>query len=475
MRRIITIIVAVILLAGLAYLLIPKPPVVDAVEAFRGDLDAELSTTGIVEADLSDVAPRIVAPVAKLLVQENQTVRRGQVIALLDRSELLAHVDEATAAVSAAREDLSRAEQAVSVQSKQSSASIARAQAGLRAAQARLADLEKGARPQEIQQAANAVDQARAEADQAKADLGRAEMLYKRGAIPEQQLDAARTTADVADARLQAARQQLGLLKEGARPDEIRAARAEVAAANAALAEARTSADVVKIRRQEAAIAGSQVRRALAVRQGAQAQLDYAIIRSPFAGVVARKHLERGEVAAPTSPIYTLANLARIWVTAEVDEEDVSALALGQTVEITTDAYPGKKAYGKVVRISPIAEPKAVGRVRAKIVRGKIQITSSGLPLKPGMEVDITGRVPVGKDLVLVPNDALAQIGDRFRVFVVRRGRVYPRFVTTGLSNYDFTEIVRGLKPGDLVAASMLDQLKRGQRVRVRRQAGDTD
>jgi len=158
-----------------------------------------------------------------------------------------------------------------------------------------------------------------------------------------------------------------------------------------------------------------------------------------------------------------------------VDEEDIAALALRQKVKITTDAFPGKDAYGTVVRISPIAEPKAVGRVRAKIVRGKIEIVSSDFPMKPGMEVDITGRVPVGKNLVLVPNDALIQIGDRYRVFVVRGQQVRPRFVTVGLSNYDYTEIVEGLEPGDLVATSMLDQLESGQKVRARRHAGDTD
>ncbi len=228
------------------------------------------------------------------------------------------------------------------------------------------------------------------------------------------------------------------------------------------------------MRKREAAIARSQVERARAALRAAEAQLDYTVVRSPFAGMVARKHLEQGEVAGPQSPVYTLASLDHIWVTAEVDEEDVAAVALDQTVTITTDAFPGKKASGTVVRVSPIAEPKAVGRVRAKIVRAKIEIKSSEFQLKPGMEVDITGRVPVGQDLVLAPNDALLQVADRFQVFIVRDGRVSSKFVTAGLSDYDFTEIVRGLKPGDLVATSMLDQLRSGQRVRARRQAGDT-
>lgn len=475
MKRSITIIIVIIIVAALVYLVWPKPPVVDTAEVLRGDLDAELSTTGIVESELSDIAPKIISPIAELLIQEGQAVRQGQVLALLDRSELLAQVAEAKATRSTTEEDLSRAEQAVQVQSRQSSASIARATATVSAAEAHLADLEKGARPQEIKQAENALEQARAEAEQTTADLRRAEQLHERGAIPAQQLDSARTAAEVADARLRTSQEQLDLVRAGARPDEIRAARAEVAAAQASLAEARTSADVVGIRKREAAAARSQVERAQAALGAAEALLDYAIVRSPFAGVIARKHREEGELAGPQFPICTLANLDHIWITAEVDEEDLSALALGQSMVITTDAYPGRKAEGKVVRISPIAEPKAVGRVRAKIVRAKIEIKPSELSLKPGMEVDITGRLPVGEDLILVPNDALVQIGDRYQVFVIRGRRVYPKFVTTGLSNYDFTEILRGLEPGDLVATSMLDELQSGQRVRVRRQAGDTE
>lgn len=474
MKRVITI-AAIASIAAIIYILWPKPPVVHVVAVFRGDLSADLSTTGIVESELSDVTPKIMSPVRKLLVQENETVRAGQPLALLDGADLLANVNEARATLSAARSDLSRAEQAVQAQSKQSAASISRARALLRGAEAQLADLQEGARPQEIAQARNAVHEAEAQEEQAKADLKRAETLQARGAIPAQQLDAARTTADIATARLQAAREQLDLLKSGPRPDAVKAAQAQVGAAEAGLAEALASTDLVKISKKEAAIALSQVHRAQAALHAAEAQLGYAVVRSPFAGVVARKHLEEGEVAGPGSPVFTLARLKHVWVTAEVDEEDIAALALGQKLKITTDAYPGTESYGKVVRISRIAEPKAVGRVRAKIVRAKIDILSSGFQMKPGMEVDITGSLPVGRNLVLVSNDALVQVGDRYRVFVARQRRVYPRFVTVGASNFDFTEVVKGLEPGDLAATSMLDKLKSGQRIRERRHAGDAD
>jgi multidrug resistance efflux pump len=330
MRKPYTIIIAVVILAILIYLLVPRPPIVEVAEVVRGDLNAVLSTTGVVESELADVAPRIVSRIDRLLVQEGQMVRRVQPLALLDRSELLAQVEEARAALSAARQDLARARQAVELQSNQSSAAISHAEAALRASEAQLADLQKGARTQEIEQARSAVNQAKSETVQARSDLERAETLYGRGAIPAQQLDAARTTADVAKSRLRAAEEQLDLLREGPRPDAVKVAKAQVAAAKAGLAEARTSRDLIRMREREAEIAASQVRRAEAVLRAAEAQLGYAVVRSPFNGLVARKHLEVGEVAGPQSPIFTLANLGHIWVSAEVDEEDVGAVGVGQ-------------------------------------------------------------------------------------------------------------------------------------------------
>ncbi|MCL6519421.1 MAG: efflux RND transporter periplasmic adaptor subunit [Armatimonadetes bacterium] len=472
--RPLSIVIILIILGVIIYLAIPRPTLVDAVRVRRGDLMAELSTTGVVESEMSDIAPKIIARVSELLVQEDQLVRRGQVLAVLDRSELEAQVREARSALSAALEDLSRSEKAVHLQLQQSSASIARAKAALHAAEAQLADIAKGPRPQEIEQAQNNVNQTRAEAERAKADLERAEKLVKRGAIAPQQLDAAQTAAKVANARLAAAEAQLELLKQGSRPDEVRAARAQVSAARAGLLEAKASAETVAIRKSEAAIVRSNVERAKAALQAAQAQLGYAVIRCPFDGIVARKHLEKGEIAGPQIPIYTIADIRKIWVTAEVDEEDMASIALGQRVVISTDAFPGKVARGTVVRISPIAEPKAVGRVRAKIVRAKIIVNYSEFLLKPGMEVDISGSVLIGRNQLLVPNDALLQVGKEYQVFVIKGGRAYPKTVTPGLSNYEYTAISRGLRPGELVIVSRPEQLKPGWLVRVRRQTSAT-
>ncbi|MBP6963661.1 MAG: efflux RND transporter periplasmic adaptor subunit [Armatimonadetes bacterium] len=462
-------IAAILIIAAVVYLLMPRPPSVQVAEIVRGDLVAELSTTGVVESDLVDIAPRMVGRIVSLMVREGDTVSAGQVIARLESDDLDAQVDQARAAVSATEADLERSRSALSAQRNQSAASIKRAEAGISTAESQLADLLKGARPQEIEQAEESAAAARAQMAKAGLDLERADRLLSDGAIAPQQRDTAKTAADTASAAYRAAEAQLALVKEGPRPDTVKTAEAQVASARAALREAEASRDLVRMAERQVETAEAQVARAAAGLRAAQSQTEYAAVRSPFNGVIARKHMEAGEVAGPQAPIFTISPIRKTWVTAEVDQEDVAALFVGQAVSISTDSYPGRAAKGRVVQISPIAEPKAVGRIRAKIVRARIEVESGELPLRPGMEVDISGKRRIGEDVVLVPNEALVQIGERQQVCRICEGRVRYRFVTTGLSNYEHTVVLSGLEPGDIVTVSMPDRMENGQRVRIER------
>lgn len=299
-------------------------------------------------------------------------------------------------------------------------AQVAQAQAAVQAAQNDVTSLQTVATTSRVQ--------ARAEADIARSNYQRAQTLYQKGAISAQQLDQARTTWQAAQAALQ---------QTAARQSDVAAAKSRLKQAQAAL-------------------------------QTSQALLGYATIYSPITGVVASRHKEVGEIATPADPIYTIANLSGIYVTAEIDEEDVAAAAIGEKVAITLDAYPGKEAKGVITEMSGIAEPKEVGRVRAKIVRTRIDITQSAIPLRPGMEVNITGSHPVGQTTVLAPNDAVTRVGEQDSVYVIENNEVARlRQVQIGQSNFQSTQILSGLQVGEQVAVTNLDQLSDGKRVKV--------
>ena len=89
------------------------------------------------------------------------------------------------------------------------------------------------------------------------------------------------------------------------------------------------------------------------------------------------------------------------------------------------------------------------------------------IPLRPGMEVNVIGRLAASGSTLLAPNDAVMRVGDEDAVFVIRDGIAERRTVTIGQSNFDFTQILSGLEEGEAVAVTNLDKLTDGARVRI--------
>ncbi|MHB9132802.1 MAG: efflux RND transporter periplasmic adaptor subunit [Armatimonadota bacterium] len=461
------IIVVVVAAALLVYAVIPKPLTISTAHVREGVLSLPLSATGVVEGKVSDITSRLTARITGLFAEEGDTITRGQRLAQLETEDLQGEVTRLQATADAADQQVASLQQTAAAEADQLRAAEERAQANLQATRENLRQLQAGSRTEDIAAQRAVVAQARAQAEEARRNYERAQLLHAQGAIPTQRLDNARATYQTATAQVQAQEQVLRRLEAGPRSQEIAAAAAQVNAAEAAVREARAARGREAARQREVAAAQANAAAARAALQNARLQLSYTTITSPYAGVVVRKHKETGEMASPFEPIYSIANLTNIWVTAEVDEEDVAAVATGQPVAITLDAYPGRQASGTVTSVSQVAEPKEVGRVRAKVVRTRIKILRTTLPLRPGMEVNITGQLPTGATTLLVPNDAVIRVGDRDQVYVVQNGVVHLREVKVGQANFEVTQILSGLYAGNTVAVSNLDQLTDGARVRI--------
>ncbi|MHB9035647.1 MAG: efflux RND transporter periplasmic adaptor subunit [Armatimonadota bacterium] len=460
------ILVLVPVVALIIYSAIPKPIQIKSVTVTEGVLALSLSSTGIVEGELSDISPRVTARITKLYAQEGERVRKDQPLAELENADLLAGVDSARAAVVAAGQDAAAAEESAQADAGQLAAAVDRARAALNTARNNLRDLEMGSRVEDIEAQRASLAQARANEADAKQKYQRAEQLAKEGAISTQERDTLNASYEAAQAAVNAEEQRLRRLVAGPRKETIEASRAQVKAAEAALREAQASTRMAAASRRRVDAAQARLAESRAALANAQAQLAYTTIVSPVNGVVARKHKEVGETAMPLDPIYTVIDLNKMWVTAEVDEEDAAALALGQKVDITLDAYPGGVIPGRVVRVSHIAEPKDVGRVRAKVVRAKIFVEDKTIPLRPGMEVDVNGSIPAGRRTLLVPNDAVMRDGDKDIVYIIKDGKAHRREVKIGQSNFESTQILSGLKEGERVAVTDIDKLEDGAEVK---------
>ena len=182
---------------------------------------------------------------------------------------------------------------------------------------------------------------------------------------------------------------------------------------------------------------------------------DYTIV-APMDGVVLRRDGEIGEIAEAGQILFRVGVPKPLQVVAEVNEEDIPRVEIGQTALFRTDAFPERRLEGKVSEITPM------GDVAAKTFRVKIALPDD-TPLKPGMSVEANIITREKPNALLIPADALQ--GNA--VFVVDGTRARKRDVKVGIRGIRMVEILSGLADGERVASPSAADLKDGARVRI--------
>jgi macrolide-specific efflux system membrane fusion protein len=369
----------------------------------RRDLSATATAVGTVKAMVGAevrVGSRIPGRVEQIAVQVGDRVKAGQVIARLEQDDL-------RAAVAKARGDLAGDE-------------------------AKLATVRNGARPEEIRAAEAALRRAKAERLLAQVNLQRYRQLYDDdGGIALQQVDAAARDFDVAAEQLRVTDEQLALTREKYTPEDLQYAEAQVAQTRAAL----------KI---------------------AEANLGYATITAPMAGVVASVTIQQGETvtsgsaAAQAPTLVTIIDLNRLQVDAYVDETDIGKVQAGQPATFTVDAFPDKEFTGKVTAIYP----KALIQQNVVTYDVVIAIENPEGLLRPDMTANTTITVARREKVLAIPNQAVRR-EDGQRVAVVQEGdRFLRRPIKTGWKDKTYTEVLGGLKEGDRVVVGEIENGK---------------
>lgn len=179
-------------------------------------------------------------------------------------------------------------------------------------------------------------------------------------------------------------------------------------------------------------------------------------IFAPIDGVVLRRDGEVGEIAEAGQILFRIGAERPLQVVAEVNEEDIPRVAVGQTVLFRTDAFTGKRIEGKVREITRIGDPVA------KTYRIKVALPDDTV-LMPGMSLEANIVTREKPDALLIPAEALQGRS----VFVVRDGRAIKRTVEIGIRGARSAEVVAGLSTGDRIVLSPPAGLADGARVRV--------
>jgi len=445
-----------------------SPPAVEVASVSRGDLVDTLSATGVVEAAQTTVAPKVVGRIEAILVDEGEPVGQGQVLARLDATDLRAALAQTEAERASAGADVARLATALAQEERASPARIARAQAVQAAARARLDEVKAGSRPQNIEGAREAVAVARTERDLALSDLARLRRLFDAGAVAEADLDAARARQQAAEARLRAAQERLDLLEEGARGEQIAAAQAEWEASQAALAEAQAAAGQVEVLAHSLEAAKARASAASAAVEVGRSTLAEAEITAPISGHVGRRYLDVGDLTGPSAPVFLISDGEDLWVTAEVDEEDVHLVHKGQQVEVNAESLAAPLT-GTVAEVGAVAVPRGLQQVRAKIVRCKVLLTEGAGLLRAGMEVDVSAQTELASQVLVIPAEAVIDSQDESFVLVVSGGVVARRRIEAGLRTFREVEVQSGLKEGEEVIVGAAPELREGSRVRAAR------
>jgi HlyD family secretion protein len=422
----------------------------------RGDIQSTISATGTLNAVITvQVGTQVSGTISQLLVDYNSPVKRGMLIARIDPATFEAKVNQA-------KGDLESARAAVLNQR----AAVVKGEADVATAKANVVRQDVVLRDAKV-----------------KADAR--VRLYQEGGISQEERDSAQATLDSAQAQLEAAQASL------------RASHAALEVTRALLAAAEAT-----VQQKEAALAQAQV------------DLNNTFIRAPVDGVVVSRNVDVGQTVAASLQAPTLfliaQDLTKMEVDTNVDEADIGRVVLNQEATFTVDSYPGQVFGGRVVQIRQA--PQVLQNVVTYTT--VVAVSNPELKLKPGMTANVKILVAQRENALLVPNavfrvrldgvSAGAQVGPggggpiaqrgsqamtdgrtgrspgagserrgepgarsvgegaRQRVWVLQDGKPVERRIRTGLSDGQRTEVVEGLKEGELVIVGLPSQPRSG-------------
>jgi len=285
--------------------------------------------------------------------------------------------------------------------------------------------------------------------------------LFKINGVPRQQLDRDRAAFQQAQANAAAAQQQYDLVKQQLHD-------------TAGQLDTQIEADQNGVESAQAGVAS-----AAAMMQLHEQQLADTDVRAPFGGVIQTigtqasptggvpVQLAVGDAVTPGQALFTVAGAGPMVVRAQVDEQDIAGVRVGQHAVITGDDFPNQTLTGTVARIAPVVVQQSSAANAAKNVETIISLDKQYPFLRAGMSCDvdiITGQV---KNVLAIPLAAIVDDGAKHYVFVIRKGVAHKVQVTKGLANDTLVAIRSGLSKGDVVAASNLKPLHDGASVDV--------
>ena len=289
-----------------------------------------IAAPGVVEAvsEEIEVGAETAGKLKEVPVEEGDSVVRGQIVAVLENSDLTAQVATARTEI----ETLRRQQET--------------ARARLAATEADKLRLINGSLRAERRQAEAGYEQTVSLVEQANRESLRRQKLYEAGDISREEYERANRELKTAEAKSREMREKFNVVNAAARNDELARADAAIQIANAQIREF-----------------DAQINQAVSKVREAEARVSKTIVRAPISGVVLRKRLKAGEAFSPdnsTKGIISLGDLSALCVRVDVDEADVAKIRENQSGYVTADAYGNQRFAAKVIKIGQILGRKNI-------------------------------------------------------------------------------------------------------------------
>lgn len=316
-----------------------------------------------VERNMSPIIPRVGGYISKVYVKDNDIVKKGDTLFVIDSQDYLVRVQEAQAALLGAESSLEVSKADVSATSANVAISDATVQSNL-----------------------GSIEVAQIRANQARNDFQRYDNLYKNHSITRQQYEQALTTKLEAEKQVEVLKQQR----------------------NASASQRNAVVSKTNVATKQTSVAQANIERAKATLEAAKLNLSYTVITAAVDGQVSNVKIQPGQMVNPGAALFYIVDNSETWVVANFKETQLNKMRLGQKVEIKIDAYPDMPIEGEVNSFSPatgsrfslLPPDNATGNFVKTVQRVpvKIKLTSNNdakkiAMLRPGMNADVDVHV----------------------------------------------------------------------------------
>ncbi|MBX9694057.1 MAG: HlyD family secretion protein [Cyanobacteria bacterium] len=361
-----------------------------------------------VTGHLHQISARVTGTVQEVLVSDNEHVKKGQVIAILDPTDFQVKVDQARAKLQSAARRAEADQVSIQYQDTTAKGTTTTAHGGVASATAKVSSAEAAVTEakSKISIAESQLAEQEAELIRARADFERYKVLKAEGAISSQQLDVARRDYEVAinarSAKKDGVAQANSQLDQAV--DGVRTARAQLRESEGKVELAQAAHVQTHVNVKQFDVSRAAITEAEAALKEAELELSYTKILAPEDGRIGKKTVEVGQRVQPGQTLLSVVS-DEMWVVANFKETQLENMRSGQEVEIKIDSFPHHPFRGRVLNFSPgsgatfaLLPPdnatgnftKIVQRIPVKVVFDSSSVKGFENRIVPGMSVIVT-------------------------------------------------------------------------------------